>query len=61
MKLNMDDDNVEQAEITLSQARDDDFDLNDALMDAMDQAQSKVFGGDFDVAYVVIKIVKDPA
>jgi hypothetical protein len=58
MKLDMDDDNVELVSITVEQARDDELNLNDVLAEALDKAQAYVFGGDHEVAFLVIEITK---
>jgi hypothetical protein len=58
MKLNMDDDNVEHVSMTVEQARDDELNLNDWLAEALDRAQAHVFGGEHEVAYLVIEITK---
>jgi hypothetical protein len=60
-KLNLDDDNIEQVSITLAQARKEsgaDTEAEEAIETAIDNAQAHVFGGDHDVAYVVIEIRK---
>ena len=36
------------------------LDIDDNLATALDEEQAKVFNGDVDHTYVIIKIVKDP-
>jgi hypothetical protein len=57
-KLDLEDDNVEQVSVTLDQARDDEFKFDELedFVNALDNAQARVFSGDHKVAYVVIEI-----
>ena len=59
--INLEDDNVFQADLTVEQARDliDDLVGYDDLASELDAAQAKVFGG-ADISYLIIAIVPSP-
>jgi hypothetical protein len=56
--LNLENDNVELVSVTVDQARDNDFDIAGHIAEALDNAQARVFGGDYANAFLVIEIVK---